>query len=299
MTGRRENGSWGFGGGGELSYPWVMILGMVDVETLRTVLRAAWGPDTCDPHGLAGWRAENPARDQCGPTALVVQDLLGGDLVLGEVWVDGRKVGHHYWNLLPDGVPVDLTSDQFNPEETVVGGEVRVRPPDAPRRCRGQYELLRHRVLAALADAEQPGAAASSVRVAIAIVVVTDPDGAVLLQLRDRDAAAEPGQWGLPGGHLESGETPAMAVVRELAEETGLVADCEPFWHHIRPDLTGSASALEVHAFTARTTKTEIVLGEGQAARFVPVAELPGVDLSPVTAAVLHRLLHAEPPATA
>jgi hypothetical protein len=31
------------------------------------------------------------------------------------------------------------------------------------------------------------------------------------------------------------------------------------------------------------------VLGEGIAARFVPMAELPGVDLSPTAAAVLHR----------
>jgi mutator protein MutT len=223
---------------------------------------------------------------------MVVQDLLGGDLVLGEVQIDGRKIGHHYWNLLPDGVTVDLTSDQFNPEETVVGGEVRVRPPDAPRRCRGQYKLLRHRVLAALADEEHREATAPPVR--IAVVVVTNPDGAVLLQLRDPDAAAEPGQWGLPGGHVEHGETAAMAAARELTQETGLVAHCDPFWHHVRPDLTGSASPFEVHAFTSRTTRTEIVLGEGQAARFVPVAELPDVDLSPVTAAVLHRLLHAE-----
>jgi len=31
-------------------------------------------------------------------TALVVQDFLGGDLILGEVHVDGIKVGNHYWN---------------------------------------------------------------------------------------------------------------------------------------------------------------------------------------------------------
>ncbi|MBG0562471.1 YunG family protein [Actinoplanes aureus] len=120
---------------------------MTDLELVATILRAAWGADTCDPHDLPDWRPENPARGQCGVTALVVQDLLGGDLVLGEVLVGGVKTGHHYWNRLPDGREADLTADQFRPGETVTGGQVQPRPSDAPRRCREQYELLRHRVL--------------------------------------------------------------------------------------------------------------------------------------------------------
>lgn len=128
---------------------------MVSVETLRPIFRAGWGLDTCDPHDADNWHAGNPSRGQCGVTALIVQDLLGGDLILGEVFVGAEKVGHHYWNRLPDGAEVDLTADQFSPEEVVVGGIVQQRPPDAPRRCREQYELLRSRVLASL-DAALP-----------------------------------------------------------------------------------------------------------------------------------------------
>ncbi|MBD3783867.1 MAG: hypothetical protein IE926_13125 [Micrococcales bacterium] len=123
-----------------------------DPETLRRHFLAAWGPDTCYPSEREQWSPVNPARDQCGMTALVVQDVLGGDLVLAEVHVDGSKVGHHYWNRLPDGTELDLTADQFRPEEEVVGGEVVVRPPDAPRYHREQYELLRARVLASLEE---------------------------------------------------------------------------------------------------------------------------------------------------
>jgi hypothetical protein len=63
--------------------------GMLSVETLRPILRAAWGPDTCYPNLSEKWGLDNPARDQCGMTALAVQDLLGGDLILGEVHIDG------------------------------------------------------------------------------------------------------------------------------------------------------------------------------------------------------------------
>lgn len=129
---------------------------MLTVEELEALLRAAWGPDTCYPNASEEWRPDNPARDQCGMTALVVQDLLGGDLILGEVHVDGTKVGNHYWNRLPDSTEVDLTAEQFRPEEVIVNGQVVTRPPDAPRRHREQYELLRDRVFRGLADATQP-----------------------------------------------------------------------------------------------------------------------------------------------
>ncbi|GLY03758.1 hypothetical protein [Actinoplanes sp. NBRC 101535] len=128
----------------------------IDLERLRPLLRAAWGADTCDPHDLADWHPGNPARGQCNVTALVVQDLLGGDLILGEVLVDGVKVGHHFWNRLPDGRTADLTADQFHPYETVVGGAPLPRPPAGPWRIRDQYETLSHRVLAALATDSPP-----------------------------------------------------------------------------------------------------------------------------------------------
>jgi 8-oxo-dGTP pyrophosphatase MutT (NUDIX family) len=281
----------------ELSYASNMMFSMLTGERLRPVFLAAWGPDTCDPQNLASWRVDNPARGQSEMTALVVQDLHGGELIVGDVHVDGVKVGHHWWNQLPDGTEVDLTAEQFIPGETVTSGQVRLRPQDAPARCRGQYRLLRHRVLGALDDnclgishPSSCGGAPAKPPVRIAVVVLRDPTGAVLLQLRDEAAAAEPGQWALAGGHVEAGETPAEAAGRELVEETGLVAgDLRPLWHEDRPDLTGAAAAVELHVFAGTAAQTRIVLGEGQAARFAPLAELPSIDLSPTAAAILHR----------
>jgi hypothetical protein len=178
---------------------------MLTLSRLRPALRAAWGPDTCDPVDLADWRPENPSRGQCGVTALVVQDLLGGDLLLGEVFESGERRGWHYWNRLPDGVDVDLTRDQFRPSEAVTEGALVVRPSGPPGRCRGQYELLRHRVLAGLDEPVDPRAAApAGPPVRIALALLTDSTGAVLLQLRDRDARAEPGQWSVFGSRLLS-----------------------------------------------------------------------------------------------
>ena len=46
---------------------------------------------------------------------------------------------------------------------------------------------------------------------------VFDTDGKVLLQRR-----GDSKKWGFPGGAIELGETPEMAAVREVKEETGL-----------------------------------------------------------------------------
>ena len=52
-------------------------------------------------------------------------------------------------------------------------------------------------------------------------------DGDRLLMVR-RGRPPGLGLWSLPGGRVERGETLAEAVVREVAEETGLACACGP-----------------------------------------------------------------------
>lgn len=56
--------------------------------------------------------------------------------------------------------------------------------------------------------------------------VIVDADGRVVLIKRRFDPRA--GEWSLPGGNLEVGETLEAAVAREMEEETGLVVEVGP-----------------------------------------------------------------------
>lgn len=64
-------------------------------------------------------------------------------------------------------------------------------------------------------------------RAAVAIVVVEDPAEhgglAFVLTRRARTLRSHGGQWALPGGRCDPGETVAQAALREVSEEIGLL----------------------------------------------------------------------------
>jgi len=54
---------------------------------------------------------------------------------------------------------------------------------------------------------------------AVALAIITNKRNEVLLQHRDGNAPTNPNKWGLWGGGIEKGESPEVALVRELKEE--------------------------------------------------------------------------------
>ncbi|HEY0436135.1 MAG TPA: CoA pyrophosphatase [Phenylobacterium sp.] len=68
-------------------------------------------------------------------------------------------------------------------------------------------------------------------RAAVALALVAAEDGsgeaAFLLTRRAAGMRAHPGQWALPGGRCDPGETPQQAALRELEEELGLSVGAE------------------------------------------------------------------------
>ncbi len=72
--------------------------------------------------------------------------------------------------------------------------------------------------------AAEPAPALKRAAVAIALVEADDTPGrtALLLTLRAAGLRAHRGQWALPGGRCDEGETPIEAGLRELHEELGL-----------------------------------------------------------------------------
>ena len=133
------------------------------------------------------------------------------------------------------------------------------------------------------------------VRLAVALLV--DRRGHVLLQLRDEHAPRAANQWGMVGGHVEEGEDFDAAVLRELLEETGVVAapgDLE-VWEDTEFGYTdGHEGHYRVYAGAVDLTDADIVVGEGRAIVFVDPADVPALDMAESCAHFVPRFLHSQ-----
>lgn len=131
----------------------------------------------------------------------------------------------------------------------------------------------------------------------IAAVLLVDGSGRLLLQHRTTNAPICPNLWGFPGGHMEPGETAEQAARRELQEETGLTLEgpLALFWHGMRPSNSQPGRLTEFHVFYAPTQarQDDIILGEGQAMRFVTLDEVETLPLTPDATTIIPRFLAA------
>lgn len=135
-------------------------------------------------------------------------------------------------------------------------------------------------------------------------VILVDPLGRVLMQLRDDDPAIMyPGHWGLTGGAGIEGETPEQTARREVTEETGLALErIEAFRAYYfsrngkaaantkaegatpakKPRARAADPAFEVYIFHApcTTPAEDLVCGEGRELRFFSPIEAVALDIA-------------------
>lgn len=112
---------------------------------------------------------------------------------------------------------------------------------------------------------------ASSGALHVAVGVVRDSDGNILITQRARHAH-QGGLWEFPGGKLEHGEEVLAALRRELREEVGILIDgASPLIkiHHHYPDLEVLLDVWRVDHFSGQACACE-----GQAMRWVASEDL-------------------------
>ncbi|MGW6699837.1 NUDIX hydrolase [Nocardia sp. NPDC055049] len=114
-------------------------------------------------------------------------------------------------------------------------------------------------------------------------LLVVDGAGAILLQRR-RDT----GQWALPGGAMDFGETAAECAIRECQEETGITAEITGFLgiysnpHHIVAYSDGEVRQQYENTYIGRPVSGEPTINdEADGVVYVAPDDLGAYDIHP------------------
>jgi 8-oxo-dGTP diphosphatase len=87
------------------------------------------------------------------------------------------------------------------------------------------------------------------------------------------------GQWSVPGGRVERGETLAEAVVRELDEETALAGLCGPLLGWVERIEDDHHFVILDFDVVVLSTGEPVAGSDAAEARWVPVWDVPELDL--------------------
>jgi 8-oxo-dGTP diphosphatase len=116
-----------------------------------------------------------------------------------------------------------------------------------------------------------------------------------ILACRRRLGDAFGGRWELPGGKIRPGETPEIALARELAEELGISARIGArveHVHHAYPDHP----PVEIHFHEVTSFRGEPVNRSFETIRWMAPADLPALDWLEADRPLVERLATAHDP---
>jgi len=122
-------------------------------------------------------------------------------------------------------------------------------------------------------------------RVAVGAIALSDDR---LLMIR-RGHGPAGGKWSVPGGKIEHGELVAEAVVRELAEETGLRGVCGPLVGIAEVIVDDEHFVILDHQVTVLDDGDPVAGDDAAEAAWVPVADVCDLQLVDGLAEFLHE----------
>ncbi|WP_181313106.1 NUDIX domain-containing protein [Nocardioides campestrisoli] len=220
---------------------------------------------------------------------------------------EGRMVDAHALRIVYEGwVPADSPAPRvvevdgstvdaaWHPVEAVLAGEVPVVP--MVTEALADHPPVRHQRLAAYALVRRVSTGS------------TDEEGSAsgeeVLLTRISRRGFHTGSWTLPGGGVDHGETPAAALEREVAEETGLACQVGALLdvHDVHFSGTAPSGRLEdfhgVHLIFEATVepgaepRVNEIDGTTDAAAFVPLAQIEDGTVE-VLDVVRHAVAHS------
>ncbi len=111
-------------------------------------------------------------------------------------------------------------------------------------------------------------------------------DGCLLLIRRGHGPAA--GEWSIPGGRVNAGETLAEAVVRELVEETGVEAVCDSLLGWVERIGDGYHYVIFDFLVTILSGDAPVAGDDAAEARWIPLDQVAELRLVEGLAEFLH-----------
>jgi len=123
----------------------------------------------------------------------------------------------------------------------------------------------------------------------IAAIILENDNGEFLLALRDNKPGIPfPNHWDLIGGHVEEGETPEEALVREVKEELNIDLKEYSFFK-IYECLNGDAYENTKYIYTGKINIPidEITLLEGERPQYFTREEIPDVKFANIMKSIV------------